>query len=75
MSKVGEYFREKEEMDYFGGDAKNNRDIQSQLVAEGKLCDGECGNVYFKQDLNRTCYGDDLCNRCMMQFAAEQSYE
>ena len=37
-----------------------------------KLCDGDCGNCYNVEDLNRTCYGEDRCNECMFIFIAEQ---
>ena len=37
-----------------------------------KLCDGDCGNCYNEEDLNRTCCGQDLCKDCMFTFIAEQ---
>ena len=36
------------------------------------LCDGDCGNCYHEEDLNRACYGQDLCKDCMFHFMAEQ---
>ena len=36
------------------------------------LCDGDCGNCYHEEDLNRTCCGQDLCKDCMFHFIAEQ---
>ena len=36
-----------------------------------KLCDGDCGNCYNVEDLNRTCDGQDLCKDCMFIFMAE----
>lgn len=37
-----------------------------------KLCDGDCGNVYYTMDLNVNCYGDYMCNNCMCDFIREQ---
>ena len=37
-----------------------------------KLCDGDCGNVYYTKDLNVTCYGHYMCRECMFHFIAEQ---
>ena len=36
------------------------------------LCDGDCGNCYHEEDLNRTNCGQDLCKECMFHFMAEQ---
>ena len=41
-----------------------------------KLCDGDCGNVFSKDDLTKTAYNNDyLCNDCMFDFIVEQEYE
>ena len=40
-----------------------------------KLCDGDCGNVYNKEDLDRTCDGRDFCKDCMFIFLSEQHGE
>ncbi len=37
-----------------------------------KLCDGDCGNVYYATDLHNNCYGDYMCSDCMCNFIAEQ---
>ena len=37
-----------------------------------KMCDGDCGNVYYLESLNYTCYGEDLCKECMFTFINEQ---
>ena len=29
------------------------------------LCDGDCGNCYHEEDLNRPNCGQDLCKECM----------
>ena len=41
------------------------------MSANTKLCDGECGNVYYEIDLNEAC-GQDLCNNCMFSFMRER---
>ena len=38
------------------------------MSAKVHLCDGDCGNVYYDIDLNRTCDGQDLCKDCMFNF-------
>jgi hypothetical protein len=43
-------------------------------MSKVKLCDGDCGNVYAIDDLNKTCYNDYLCNDCMFHFIAEQEH-
>ena len=50
----------------------DDKDIQKKLLKESKLCDGDCGNCYFEKDMNLTCYGDNLCDRCMFNFMVEQ---
>ena len=40
-----------------------------------ELCAGDCGNVYFKEDMTKSCYGDQYCNDCMFTFMAEQECE
>ncbi len=37
-----------------------------------KLCDGDCGNVYLKTDMTKSCYGDLYCNDCMFDFVCGQ---
>ena len=37
-----------------------------------KLCDGDCGRVYYTTDLSLNCYNDYMCNNCMFDFIAEQ---
>tara|TARA_Y100000310_G_scaffold339816_1_gene433681 strand:- start:910 stop:1080 length:171 start_codon:yes stop_codon:yes gene_type:complete len=37
-----------------------------------RLCDGDCGNVYYVKDLFSNCYGSYMCNDCMFHFIAEQ---
>ena len=37
-----------------------------------KLCDGNCGNVYKLDHLNRSIEGFDFCNDCMFDHLAEQ---
>ena len=34
------------------------------MSANTKLCDGECGNIYYEIDLNEAC-SQMLCNDCM----------
>ncbi len=50
--------------DYF-----NQRDEEQPETA---LCDGDCGNVYYLDDLNQSCYDDLYCNSCMFTFINEQ---
>ena len=42
------------------------------MSANTKLCDGDCGNIYYEIDLFETCYNQMLCNDCMYSFVAEQ---
>ena len=63
MSKVGEHYREREEMG---------------LPEEPKsiiLCDGDCGNYYEERFMNVNCNDDNLCKNCKFTFVAEQEYE
>ena len=62
MSKVGEHYREKEEMDMVG----------EEKIIPTKACDGDCGRGFYKTDLNLTCYNDYFCKECMFDFMAEQ---
>ena len=41
------------------------------MSANTKLCDGECGNVYYEIDLNEACHMM-LCNECMFTFMYEK---
>ena len=45
------------------------------MSANTKLCDGDCGNVYYVIDLFETCYSQMLCNDCMFIFIARQDSE
>ena len=38
------------------------------------LCSGDCGNVYFKEDMTMSCFGDWYCNEDMFIFICEQEY-
>ena len=61
MSKVGEHYREREEMG---------------LIKEAKsiiLCDGDCGNYWEEKYMSYTVYGQNLCKECMFSFMHEQS--
>jgi len=35
-----------------------------------KLCDGDCGRVYYVTDLNLNSHGDYMCNNCIFDFVA-----
>ena len=37
-----------------------------------KMCDGDCGNVYYLENLYSTCYTQDFCKECMCTFLEEQ---
>jgi len=37
-----------------------------------KMCDGDCGKVYYLENLYSTCYTQDFCKDCMCTFLAEQ---
>jgi len=37
-----------------------------------ELCAGDCGNVYLKTDMTKSCYGDWYCREDMFTFMAEQ---
>ena len=62
MSKVGEHYREREEM----GLPKEPRPTI--------LCDGDCGNYYEEKFMSATCYGQNMCKECMFAFMAGQEY-
>ena len=54
------------------GKVKSWYERQSHSEPMGGLCDGECGNCYYIEDLNETCYNEWLCNDCMFIFMREQ---
>ena len=63
MSKVFDYYNEREEMG-----------IETKM--ETRLCDGDCGGVYYYRHLHST--GEDnyyLCKKCMFIFTARQDEE
>ena len=68
MSKVGEYYRELEEM---GIDPNYIITIEEKKM----LCDGDCGNCYHEKDLDRNCEGNYMCNDCMFYFTWEQEWK
>ena len=39
------------------------------------LCDGDCGNCYYENDINITRQGDNLCKECMFKFMRNQERE
>ena len=39
------------------------------------LCDGDCGNCYNEIDMNYTCDGDNLCDKCMFSFMVKKERE
>ena len=47
-------------------------EINKIIKGEKMLCDGDCGNCYNEEDLNRTHCGQDLCKECMFHFMREQ---
>ena len=51
---------------------KKQKEIDNLYYKHMMLCDGDCGNCYHEEDLNRTCYGQDLCKECMFSFMREQ---
>ncbi len=46
--------------------------MEDKMSANTKLCDGDCGNVYYEIDLFEACYSQMLCNDCMYRFIADQ---
>ena len=41
------------------------------MSAKIHLCD-KCGDVYYEIDLGETCYGQMVCEDCMVNFINEQ---
>ena len=41
------------------------------MSAKVHLCD-KCGDVNYEIDLSETCYGQELCENCMVNFMNEQ---
>ena len=41
------------------------------MSAKVHLCD-KCGDVYYEIDLGETCYGQMVCEDCMINLANEQ---
>ena len=41
------------------------------MSAKVHLCD-KCGDVYYEIDLGETCYGQMVCEDCMVDFLNEQ---
>ena len=41
------------------------------MSAKVHLCD-KCGDVNYGIDLSETCYGQELCENCMVNFMNEQ---
>ena len=44
------------------------------MSAKVHLCD-KCGNVSYEINLSETCYGQELCEECMVEFLNEQECE
>ena len=51
---------------------KKQKEIDNLYHKYMMLCDGDCGNCYHEEDLNLTCYGENLCKECMFHFIWEQ---
>tara|TARA_Y100000296_G_scaffold56248_1_gene64535 strand:+ start:2524 stop:2739 length:216 start_codon:yes stop_codon:yes gene_type:complete len=64
MSKVYDYFKEREEMG-----------VHELAYPKMILCDGDCGTVRQESEMNYTHDGQNLCKECMFHWAWQQEYE
>ena len=71
MSKVYEYYKSRNEIISLYEECGEPEDEKPNDNAM-KMCDGDCGNVYYLEDLYSTCYTQDFCKECMCIFLAEQ---
>jgi hypothetical protein len=57
---------------YFDRITSHHPERQDRMVRESVLCDGECGKSFLPEDLEKNCYKQRMCSKCMFTFLSEQ---